>query len=158
MNLITPAMRLSMQSTLEAVRQAFETIEFITPVLTNCTTCGGREPFTDASYSVPCATCNGTGQVASSYLRQSIKAHFGVVDVPALDPYHGIPAGAESGDYLVWVGQRDYDMAVASFNTEHSYINIRGLTFRIKSLTGEGVGNQDEYRLICTKYKPVYSA
>jgi len=158
MNLIPPSLRLSIQSTLEAVRQSFETIEVITPVLANCTTCGGREPFTDASYTIPCATCNGTGQVASSYTRQAIVAHFGVVDLPQLDPYHGIPAGVESGDYLVWVGQRDYDTAIASFNTEHSYVNIRGQTFKIKSLTGEGVGYQDEYRLICCKYKPVYAA
>ena len=123
-------------------------------IVTVNTTESGYESFTDGALNVVDST-NGTGLVPS-FIVSNIYGRWNVVELPALNPYHGIPPGVESGDYLIWVGQADSAAMQACQEQAYSYVEIEGQTFKLQGSSPDGFGAILEYRFIARKHKPVF--
>lgn len=131
-------------------RKAFEKVMIVTVTVAQ----SGYEPFTDSALGIPDAT-NGTGLIPTFSISY-VNARWNVIDLPAINPFEGIPPGVESGDYLVWIGKRDYGMMKACQDSAYSYIEIDKQTFRLQGVSPDGIGLNNEYRFIARKHKPVF--
>jgi len=156
-NYLPSSLRIKVRDTLGGVRNSQVTVQMVEPQLVNCTVCQ-RDEFTNSSSSIPCATCGGTGKTVSNYKRTWFRASAAVVEITQLDIFKGLPPGVESGDYLVWVSDKDLDTVEQAFKDQNAYLLIHGETFRIYGYSADGIGYADEYRLIAKKFKPTYVA
>jgi len=151
MMILHPFTRLVVGDNLGQFRRSYQKIMVVTVSVTE----SGYDAFTDSALGIPDST-NGTGLIPSFSLSW-VPARWTVVDLPALNPYQGIPPGVESGDYLIWVGRRDYPMMQVCQDEAYSYIEINGLTFKLQGNSPDGLGQSHEYRFIARKYKPVFA-
>jgi hypothetical protein len=153
--LLPPSSRLAVKKVLEMTRLAYEAIVLVNVDTTDCTTCG-YDRFTDSGLDPVCPTCRGLGRIATFVIHE-LYARWNVIELPSVNPFEGIPPGVESGDYLVWVSKRDYDLALLAQDEAYSYVEISGQTFKFQGVSPEGIGHSDEYRFIAKKYKPVFA-
>ena len=151
MMILPPVTRMVVGDNLGQFRGSYQKIVIVTVSVTP----SGYDEFTDSALVVPDST-NGTGLVPSFSLKQ-IYCRWTVIDLPALNPYQGIPPGVESGDYLIWIGKRDYPMMLACQEQAYSYIEIGDLTFKLQGYCPDGLGQSHDSRFIARKYQPVFT-
>lgn len=153
--LLSPQNRLAVQRDLEKTRDVHDTIDVILVTTVACSVCG-HDTFTNSSRIIPCSTCNDTGWIATK-VRHTIKGRVELLELPELVPFKGIPPGVESGDALIFVSIRDYDLLNTCYKSEYGYIIAKGRNFKPMAVDQEGLGRVDEYRVIAKKHKPTFT-
>lgn len=134
----TPADRLMVQDALHEVRVMNDGVVVLTPTITDGAT---YDPDTNAAADVSIG--DGTGRTYS-WLAQTVSAMVREVNVH-LVTFGSVPPGAEIGDLLIAVGERDVDTFTSSQKNELSYVWARGERYRVWGVNGLGVAKVEGY-------------
>ncbi len=140
------------RSDMKVVRSNYRTAYLLYPTETECTVCGGVDEFTDSAYDISCATCGGVGYTLS-WATWQIAARIKQIDLVQLQAA-GIPPGIEIGDAELYVS-RDTKASIEKVMEEgRAYIYFDGQRFRPTTITTDGVGTADEWRIELNRYNP----
>lgn len=144
--------RKAIRADMKAIRANYRTMYLLYPTETPCTVCGGVDEFTDSAYDISCPTCDGTGYTLSWEAWQ-IAARIKQIDLVQLQAA-GIPPGIEIGDAELYVSL-DTKAAVEKVMEEsRAYVYFDGQRFRPETVTADGVGTADEWRIELKRYSP----
>lgn len=140
------------RSDMKVIRGNYRTVYLLYPTETECTVCGGVDTFTDSAYDVSCATCGGVGYTLS-WATWQIAARIKQIDLVQMQAA-GIPTGIEIGDAELYVS-RDTKAAIEKIREEsRAYVYFDGQRFRPTTITADGVGTADEWRIELKRYNP----
>ena len=149
---IRPWERKFIRSDMKVVRSNYRTAYLLYPTETECTVCGGVDEFTDSAYDISCANCGGVGYTLS-WATWEIAARIKQIDLIQLQAA-GIPPGIEIGDAELYVS-RDTKAAIEKVMEEgRAYIYFDGQRFRPTTITADGVGTADEWRIELNRHNP----
>lgn len=152
MDIISSASRRNLRRDLARMRPVFDTIYALYPTESDCTACGGYDPFTGSGYDPSCSVCGGSGKV-TTWAVWEIRARIAITNPERLAMF-GVPPGAELGDLGLYIGSSGLDIIQKLLEQEQSYLYIQGQRYRPTSYTPVGVGREDEYRVECNRFKP----
>jgi len=142
----------AIRSDMRVIRGNYRTVYLLYPTETECTVCGGVDEFTDSAYDISCATCGGVGYTLS-WATWQIAARIKQIDLVQLQAA-GIPPGIEIGDAELYVS-RDTKAAIEKIREEsRAYVYFDGQRFRPTTITADGVGTADEWRIELNRYNP----
>ena len=137
---------------MKVIRGNYRTVYLLYPTETECTACGGVDTFTDSAYDVSCPTCGGVGYTLS-WAPWQIAARIKQIDLVQMQ-VAGIPPGIEIGDVELYVS-RDTKEAIEKIREEsRAYVYFDGQRFRPTTITADGVGTADEWRIELKRHNP----
>ena len=139
--------RLNVQGLLKDTRTSGRTIPVLIPNFGD----GAFDQDTQSGLDISDGT--STGRTVNWEVYQLV-CHLRPVDL-ALLTYGHVPAGVQSGDALLYVNVRDKALAERARNNEYAYLVIDGDTFRVNSLEAAGIGQVEEWSIVCKKFSPV---
>jgi len=134
----TPADRLMVQDALHEVRVMNDGVVVLTPTVTN-----GPTFDVDTNAAADVSIGDGTGRTFS-WLAQQVSAMVREVNVHLIT-FGSVPPGAEIGDLLIAVGERDVVTFTTSQQNELSYVWARGERYRVWGVNGLGVAKVEGY-------------
>ena len=144
--------RTAIRSDMRVIRGNYRTVYLLYPTETECTVCGGVDEFTDSAYDISCANCGGVGYTLS-WATWQIAARIKQIDLVQLQAA-GIPPGIEMGDVELYVS-RDTKAFIEKIREEsRAYVYFDGQRFRPETITADGVGTADEWRIELNRYNP----
>lgn len=149
---ISKEQRRLIQKDLKAMRANYQTVYVLYPTETACTVCGGADTFTDSAYDVSCATCGGAGYTLS-WEAWEIRARIKLIDLTQLLA-SGIPPGIEVGDAELFVSYDSKEALKKVIEESRAYVYFGGQRFRPETITADGVGKQDEWRIELKRHNP----
>lgn len=144
--------RLQMRADMKVIRANYRTVYLLYPTETECTVCGGVDPFSDSAYDISCATCGGVGYTLTWAVWQ-IAARIKQIDMVQLQAA-GIPPGIEIGDAELYVSRETKDATERVMEESRAYVYFDGQRFRPTNITADGVGTADEWRVELKRYNP----
>ena len=144
--------RRAIRSDMKVIRGNYRTVYLLYPTETECAVCGGVDPFTNSAYDISCATCGGAGYTLS-WATWQIAARIKQIDLVQLQAA-GIPPGIEIGDAELYVSW-DTKAAIEKITEEsRAYVYFDGQRFRPTTITADGVGTADEWRIELSRHNP----
>ena len=144
--------RRAIRSDMRMIRGNYRMVYLLYPTETECTVCGGVDEFTDSAYDISCATCGGVGYTLS-WATWQIAARIKQIDLVQLQAA-GIPPGIEIGDVELYVSL-DTKAAIEKVREElRAYVYFDGQRFRPTTITADGVGTADEWRIELNRHNP----
>ncbi len=134
----TPADRLMVQDGLHEVRAMNDGVVVLTPTTTDLPTYDA-----DTGAATDVSVGDGTGRTFT-WLKQEVSAMVREVNVHLIT-FGSVPPGAEIGDLLIAVGERDVATFTASQKEELGYVWARGERYRVWGVNGLGVAKVEGY-------------
>jgi hypothetical protein len=106
----------------------------------------------DSGDDPTCLTCEGTGKTVSWLIRE-IPSRIKVFDFVQLQGAGPIPPGVELGDVALYVRKNDRETFENLEGQRYSYVKIAGdgNAYQPFSITADGVGQDDEIRVLLRK-------
>ena len=132
-------------------RGDFRSVHVLHATLTDCTVCG-YDPMSDSGDDPTCSECEGTGKTIS-WLAREIPSRIKVFDFVQLQGAGAVPPGVELGDVALYVRKNDRETFETLEGKQHSYVKIAGdgNAYQPFSITADGVGQDDEIRVLLRK-------
>lgn len=148
---ITGMERWDIRRTMQDVRLNFRPVYVLIAEQHECPTCG-FDSFSQSGLDTNCETCDGTGHV-TMWVPHEVKARIKVLDFVQLQGAGAVPPGVELGDAAVYVRVHDRDVFELVDDDVRSYVKIDGDpgSYRVFSITADGVGYEDEVRILLKK-------
>ena len=148
---ITATERFNIRRTMQDIRADFRRVYVLEATLADCTACGFDE-LSQSALDSNCTTCDGTGKTISWTVTE-IRTRIKVVDFIHLMGIGSISPGIEVGDVIVYIRNNDKDTLERCDLNDASYVKIEHDTsaYRVYGMTSDGVGQEDEVRVILRK-------
>lgn len=144
--------RRAIRADMKMVRANYRAVYLLYPTETECTACGGVDPFTDSAYDISCSTCGGVGYTLS-WATWQIAARIKQMDLVQMQAA-GIPPGIEIGDVELYVSRQTRDAVERIMEESRAYVYFDGQRFRPTNVTADGVGTADEWRVELKRFNP----
>jgi hypothetical protein len=148
------------RGTMQRLRRTFRRVWVLLADLSRCeaSDCGFDE-LTQSGINPNCLSCKGTGRVIT-YRPHEVKARIKVFDFVELQGAGAAPPGVELGDVALYVRLHDKKTFSTCNLDTYSYVVLEGdpVAYRPFSITADGVGLEDETRIILKKTKDVQRA
>lgn len=152
--------RHQIRQTMQYLRGEFRRAWVLLASTSDCTVSGcGYDPMTDSAIDPTCVVCEGTGKVIV-FTPHEVRARIKVFDFVQLQGAGAAPPGVELGDAALYVRVNDRGIFEASEENSISYVKMEGdgKAYRVFSISADGVGGEDEIRILLKKTKDVQRA
>ena len=152
--------RYDIRRIMQNLRGEFRRVWVLIATTSNCDAAGcGYDSMSDSAIDPTCSMCDGTGKTIT-FTTHELKARIKVFDFVQLQGAGAAPPGVELGDVALYIRVHDKGVLTTCNETPISYVKLEGdsVAYRPFSIAADGVGREDEIRVLLKKTKDVQRA